>query len=343
MIQKDHDFRYKKPAKQLTKIQHQYIEKYNNDLEQFTFEYVECECHSKNDYTLSYRDKYGLRCNNVICLDCGLLRINPRMDKRSLGLFYEEYYRLIYAGHEFATDEFFNEQYNRSLERIYSFSKQFLTGNEKILEIGCGAGGIIKAFQDKGFEVEGCDLGSKYLSYGQNKGLTLYHSSSHELVKKNKKYDFIILSNVFEHLSNLKEELESIHFLLNNDGKVYIDLPGVLHVKVSHSRLFNFLQNAHNYNFSLTTLTKTLESQGFKLLKGNELIRSIFLKTDVLIPYEKDEKHAQEVLMYLEESEQYIHIRWYFRLLMRNILFFLQNKMPIIYNALRFIKYKIMT
>ena len=340
MIHKEHDFRNKKPAKILTSTQLEYIEKYNNDFDKFSFEYIECECGSKNDYTLSYRDKYGLRSNNIICLDCGLVRINPRMDGKSLGLFYEEHYRPIYAGYEYATDDFFNEQYERSLERIYNFSKEFLKGNEKILEIGCGAGGIIKAFKDKGFEVEGCDLGSKYLEYGRSKGLTLHHGSSQSLVELNKKFDFIIISNVFEHMSNLSEELKTVRELLNDDGKVFIDLPGILHIQTSHTRLFNVLQNAHNYNFSLNTLTKVLNNQGFNLLNGNEFIRSIFIKTDNFIPYLKDKKHAGNVLTYLENSEKNIKFRKYKKEIRNSVSIFLRNNFIGIYNRLLSIRDK---
>lgn len=334
MIQKEHDFRNKKPSKKLTKTQWKYIQKYNNDFSKFTLEYVECECGSKNDYTLSYRDKYGLRSNNTLCLDCGLIRINPRMDGKSLGLFYEEYYRPIYAGYEYATDDFFNEQYKRSLERVYSFSKEFLKGDEKILEIGCGAGGILKAFQDKGFDVEGCDLGSKYLEYGRNKGLSLHHGSSQSLVKLNKKFDFIIISNVFEHMSNLKEELNTVRELLHENGKVFIDLPGILHIQSSHIRLLNVLQNAHNYNFSLNTLSKSVASQGFELLKGNEIIRSVFIKTNNFIPYTIDKKHASKVLNYIEKSERNIFFRSNYKLISNKLASLLKNHLYFIYKIL---------
>jgi 2-polyprenyl-3-methyl-5-hydroxy-6-metoxy-1,4-benzoquinol methylase len=340
MIKKEHDFRNNKASKVLTKTQQEYIGKYNKDFDKFTFEYVECECGSKNDYTLSYRDKYALRSNNVICLDCGLVRINPRMDRKSLGLFYEEYYRPIYAGYEYATDEFFNEQYDRSLERIYSLSKNYLKGNEKVLEIGCGAGGILKAFQDKGFDVEGCDLGSKYLEYGRSKGLTMHHGSSQSLVELNKKFDFVIMSNVFEHMSNLKAELNTARELLNEGGRVFIDLPGILHIQSSHIRLFNVLQNAHNYNFSLNTLSKVLASKGFEVLSGDEIIRSIFVKTDNFIPYDIDKIHALEVLGYIEQSEKNITLRTYKKIIRTKIASFLQNNFISVYNFLKLLRDK---
>jgi len=39
--------------------------------------------------------------------------------------------------------------------------------NARIVEIGCGAGGILQYFKEKGNDVYGVDLGSEYIEFGR--------------------------------------------------------------------------------------------------------------------------------------------------------------------------------
>ena len=39
---------------------------------------------------------------------------------------------------------------------------------------------------------------------------------------KNRKFDFIILDNVFEHFDDPSNVLKKLYELLNNDGKIYV-------------------------------------------------------------------------------------------------------------------------
>ena len=108
-------------------------------------------------------------------------------------------------------------------------------------------------------------------------------------IKKEIKFDIIIYSHVFEHILDLKKEIEEIKERLNPNGRLYIEVPGILNLHGNYrSNLNRYLQNAHTYNFSLTTLCNILKINGFKLVSGNEKVEAFFMKSTTLIDIQND-------------------------------------------------------
>jgi 2-polyprenyl-3-methyl-5-hydroxy-6-metoxy-1,4-benzoquinol methylase len=77
----------------------------------------------------------------------------------------------------------------------------------KILDYGGGYGSFVNYLKNKGFEI---DLYEPYLSTSK---------------KKNKKYDFITLFDVIEHLANPIEIINELKEKLNENGKIIIITP----------------------------------------------------------------------------------------------------------------------
>ena len=89
-------------------------------------------------------------------------------------------------------------------------------------------------------------------------------------------YDLVTLTHVFEHLSELKKQVNQLYNITNK--YLFIEVPG--HVKKLQS-----IQNAHNYYFSLNTLNYFFLNNNFKLVKidyarDNEFIYALYKKTD---------------------------------------------------------------
>jgi len=232
---------------------------------------VSCECGSDRYEVLSQKDRYGLPVTMVICKKCGLIYQNPRLDDESSKGFYQKLYRKLY---ETSTiQECFNNQYNRGKRIIYWLcSKKILP--RKVVEIGCGAGGILKAFQNYGAEVFGVDFDEDYINYGRSKGLKLEVGGVEKVPHQYS--DCVILSHVLEHFSNMQKELDVIHDLLSPKGWLYVELPGIFNLKQYSYDFLRSLQNAHNFYFTLGTLEQTLSSYGWELVHGDESIRSLF-------------------------------------------------------------------
>ena len=255
-----------------------YLEKVENSL--YTLEFSSCEtCRSENFKVLALKDRYGISLSVVVCEDCGLVQTNPRMDEQSYAAFYDAEYRRLYVGEGGPTSGFFSGQMTqgRHIANFIRESSPVSWLGKRVLEVGCGAGGILKHFRDLGAIVSGCDLGAEYLRYGRDThGLDLTQGPLSSL-PENQTFDVIIYSHVFEHVSNPKAELLEVSKRLVPGGLLYLEVPGIHNIRNSYrSDFLRLLQNAHIFHFTLTSLNNLVGIQGFRLVAGNEHVRAIY-------------------------------------------------------------------
>jgi Methyltransferase domain. len=274
----------------------------------YKFETVDCAvCSGREFELLAEKDRYGLYCPVVSCRDCGLVQVNPRMTSDSYISFYENEYRSLYVGSATPKQAFFNGQMFQG-RQISSFIKKNIAVDLKgktLVEVGCGAGGILKHFRDLGCTVKGCDLGADYLSLGiENYGLELVHGSIKDL-EVSLPVDIVVYSHVFEHILDLKAELRAVKDIMRDDGLLYIEVPGIHYVKHKYrGDTLRYLQNAHVYHFSLRSITNILLSCGFEVVSGTEYVRILCRKSDRLeySGYVSDFSYIMEVFQNLERD-----------------------------------------
>jgi len=283
------------PAEILNKDQRNaldgYIKKLSHNI--YNFEEASCICGMKNGKLIARCDRYALSVNTYLCYSCGVMWTNPRMTENSLKRFYEEDYRPIYLGKKKATDSFFNDQIIHGQYILDFFSTIIpIVKGWKVFDIGCGAGGTLIPFLNAGFSPFGCDVGLDYLEYGRRNGLVLEHGDISSLTKF-RPANLVILSHVLEHFSNPKDILTQIYELLFQDGYVYVELPGIFNIHKAYGDTLLFLQNAHLYHFTLTTLASLFAKAGFKLVKGDEIINALFQKCDKLFSVSTENQYNQ--------------------------------------------------
>jgi 2-polyprenyl-3-methyl-5-hydroxy-6-metoxy-1,4-benzoquinol methylase len=224
-------------------------------------------------------------------------------------------------------DDFFKFEYKRGGGIYQYISENMKRGivNARIVEIGCGAGGILQYFKEKGNDVYGVDLGSEYIEFGRDnydlniatgtidnvmkKGISpdivIYsHTLEDNVMKKGISPDIVIYSHTLEHILNPVEELIKLKSISGSNTYLYIELPGVKYL--THSYDTNFLkqlQNAHVYYFTLTTLKNALRKAGWDFVCGNEVIHSIFTPSSSSnreVNYESDYDDAMSFLRRME-------------------------------------------
>jgi hypothetical protein len=200
------------------------------------------------------------------------------MTDAAYGEFYDNEYRPLYVGSERATDDFFAEQRNQG-RRIHDFLRGagVMRDAMKIVEVGCGAGGILDFFRSEGHSVIGIDLGSEYVAYGRDvHGLDLRVCMLKDLALDFTP-DLVIYSHVMEHILHPLDEMKSIASVSGSETLVYIEVPGLKNIHKGYSMdVMKYYQNAHSYHFTLGSLRYLMESAGFGLVSGTEYVRSIF-------------------------------------------------------------------
>jgi len=286
----------------------------------YKFEDKPCFCGSNDSLIIAERDRYGLYYPVVICKQCGLIRVNPRMTSDAYQDFYSRYYRRFYGDDDYDKNELWSMRIEQGND-VFEFIKQNLPElSGTVFDIGCNMGTTLIPFWKNGFDVAGVDYGSEYIEYGKNRsGIeNLYVGDIKRLLNLNKKADLVILRYVLEHFLDLEEELRNIREIMKEGGYIYIEAPGTfwwIH-NICSGNFMGVLQNAHAYQFSLTTLTYVMECSGFELVVGDEKIMAIFRKSETFRDKSDITKNEfRRVVNYLHRIEksyvrkQYI-IRW---------------------------------
>ncbi len=155
---------------------------------------------------------------------------------------------------------------------------RFLDGSKKILDIGCGAGTLGLYYANKGNTVLGIDISQKAVDSANESAefMALKNARFERMDFPNdvpkEKFDFIIFTEVIEHLENDDLALKKIYGLLRTGGIVVMSTPSKnapLHKlglakgfdkKVGHLRRYtveNLSAKAKHYGFEMIETKKT--------------------------------------------------------------------------------------
>ncbi len=239
-----------------------------------------CFCGSSECLEISERDRYGLYYPFVVCKRCGIMRANRMMTLNSYQRFYNDEYRTLYGDDDVDRNKLYKLGIKQGRE-IYEYITEYLPLNSgTVFDIGCNMGTMLLPFYVNGFEVFGVDYGSKNIEFGREKtGMqNLMVGGVERLTRLDKKADLVILNHVLEHFLDLEKELKDIWKIMKPGAYMYISLPGTFWwiKNICKGNVMGLLQNAHVWQFSLTSLTYVMECCGFELILGDEKIKAIF-------------------------------------------------------------------
>lgn len=217
-----------------------------------------CPCGGLDDVTVAEIDRYGLPLTTVLCVACGCLRTNPYLDDRSLDDFYRTTYQTMYA-RALELESYFGNQTGYGV-RIRALYENELPDRASVLEVGCGAGGSLVAFRDRGHFVAGCELSRDLIEFGRSKGVpNLWHGAIDEMpaALAGQRWDLIYLHHVFEHVQAPAETLRSLSRVLAPTGRILTIVPDVTRIDQfanPDGDALKFLHVAHKFNFTVPCL-----------------------------------------------------------------------------------------
>ena len=132
--------------------------------------------------------------------------------------------------------QYFNEQAISTRKYVVPYIEAVIpvTKETKVLEIGCGEGGNILPFLEKGCDVIGVDLNEGKLKMGREWLSEALPGSTYKLINQDiyewdlsseEKFDLIILRDVIEHIHNQDRFMGFMKSLLTPNGKVFFGFP----------------------------------------------------------------------------------------------------------------------
>jgi 2-polyprenyl-3-methyl-5-hydroxy-6-metoxy-1,4-benzoquinol methylase len=232
-------------------------------------EKIKCALCGSGKYTLLLQAKdYRLHTTEqvfdlVCCLRCGLVYLNPRPDKEELAKFYPP----AFYAQPTVTSKFFSD----FLHSIKLREVSHLKNGGRILDVGCGEGGLLSAFKARGWEVYGLDTSETATKLSQ-KRIGEQYVFNCELRDSNfpdNFFDVITLNHVLEHISYPNEELHEISRILKNDGVLHLSVPNIdsFQFKICREKWVHLDLPRHLYHYSPSTIRAMLQKNNFDVMR----------------------------------------------------------------------------
>lgn len=280
-------------------------------------------CGGTDATIIAQKDRYGLPLDSQVCQKCGLL-FSGKYFSPEFAADYYNHYSIAFKSVEKSPDELFRlrtapdgycwSRYNYVRKELGDAFDQIQT----VIEVGCCDGANLYPYFKEGKKVHGCDFDEKRLKVGKKAGMDLHAGDFSALLEQGVKADLVILSHVIEHFGDLFHPIREIQKLLAPGGFLYVEVPGLLGCNRTRSQAISvdgyhssndflpYLQLEHNYCFELKTLQAVVEKCGYKMLGGDEIVRSLFVIADPAeTEVEKESvNRGEEVIQYLKQVEE---------------------------------------
>ena len=162
---------------------------------------------------------------------------------------------------QYDRDQYFNEQAFTTEKYVIPYINEILpvTPDITVAEIGCGEGGNLKPFVDKGCKVVGIDLADWKIKLAEqffenhplHANVKFISKDVYDLGKDGSlKFDLIIMRDTLEHIPNQDVFLEHLKLFLKPNGIVFFSFPAWRmpfggHQQMCHSKVLSVLPYFH--------------------------------------------------------------------------------------------------
>lgn len=163
---------------------------------------------------------------------------------------------------------------NFTYRHIIYYINKFLKPPQEILDIGCGVGTLCLYYSSRGNKVLGIDISQKAVNSANNSAKLLglnnakFEKMEFPVKIPRDKFNFIIFTEVIEHLEDDELALRKIYLLLKKGGIVFISTPSQnapLH-RLGMTKNFD-KKVGHLRRYTLNQLMNKSQKCGFTVLK----------------------------------------------------------------------------
>lgn len=200
----------------------------------------------------------------VICNQCKLWYVNPRIKKTTLE---KEYVETYYPDEKMTRINSDKMEWLQMSERLSELEKK-CPSYGRILDVGCGIGTFLHLANINGWETYGIDPSKNGSAYAQEiHQLNVQCGDVFDAKFPDGHFDVITLYHVLEHISDLNPFLSELRRILKpNTGKLVIEVPngGSLHSRIQKSDWPYIHPHDHLYYFSTNSLSSLLKKNEFK-------------------------------------------------------------------------------
>ena len=198
----------------------------------------------------------------VSCRDCGSV-YTPYSPWYSSALFYTGFYL---NADELSPPAFVNT-------RLEEITAQFAPyrQNNRLLDIGCGAGNLLQAARKNGWNAQGLDVSAGAVKHVRELGFEVFEGELAEAAFPAEHFDVVTAAELLEHLFDPRPLLLEVARILRPGGLFWTTTP---HARGLSARVLGLKWRCvwppeHLQLFSVRGLTKLLRDAGFRELRIN--------------------------------------------------------------------------
>ncbi|MCA9040473.1 MAG: class I SAM-dependent methyltransferase [Planctomycetaceae bacterium] len=209
-----------------------------------------------------YRLK-GLRFRLVECEGCGTGSLYPLPDVAEIPDFYpQDYYGE--TGTKFVPPV---EAMIRFISRRQA--RKMATGlksGDKVLDVGCGRGVLLKSFLELGLESHGMEISPMAVEGADERIQLRFAPTLKEAGYEAEFFDQIVIWHVLEHLLYPRETIQEASRLLKPGGRLVVSVPNYssLQSRWAREAWFHLDLPRHLFHFPVAGLRQLLEENGFQ-------------------------------------------------------------------------------
>lgn len=208
-------------------------------------------------------------CRTAICLDCGLVKLNPRWSDKEYSDFYKNKYDLFFRGPDVPLFELFiSDMKNKGTTVSKRLASINLPQKSRILDIGAGTGftffSILNSDGRDRAEFYAVETSQRCRKFLQSKGVKVVARDLSE--QWGNGYDLVVCRHVLEHVMLPISFLTRIREVLTEDGYVYVAVPNIM--RCVKAKVDTFFRHVHTFYFNIYTLIRCCEKAGLYPVKA---------------------------------------------------------------------------
>jgi 2-polyprenyl-3-methyl-5-hydroxy-6-metoxy-1,4-benzoquinol methylase len=145
-----------------------------------------------------------------------------------------------------------------------------------VLEVGCGGGGMLQGFLNRGWRCTGVEMTEAYAKVAETRGLKIIREAV-ENVKFTDTFDVMIFPAIIEHLYKPVEVLRRCVRALRQGGFVHIEAPNESALALAAGNLYHKL-NGRDWTINLSPTFPSFHVVGFNPKSIKRLVESAGLE-----------------------------------------------------------------
>jgi len=157
------------------------------------------------------------------------------------------------------------------IQRLEEITAEFsgFRQNNRLLDIGCGAGALLQAARTNGWNAQGLDVSAGAVKHVRNLGFEVFEGELQDAAFPSRHFDVITAAELLEHLFDPQPLLQEVARILRPGGLFWTTTP---HARGLSGRLLGLKWRCvwppeHLQLFSLRGISKLLREAGFRELR----------------------------------------------------------------------------